>query len=277
MSASVLTLRRDGLVTMLLTSCLVVTVLATLLEAPVVVRVPVAVPGVLLAPGQAWLTVLSRRPDTRRYTLMSTTLAAVLSLAALPLVGVLLNSVGVLVTPVSLGLGLLALTLPATILVLRASRMAEERVAVDAERPEPSHRTMTRHVLQAASVALFVAAVAWGASWQHIVDTGPFAQLSYAGDLTHLSGPLVVRPSQPVTVPLQLTTSDGQPWVGTITLRVDTKVELTRAVRLESKDVVPIVVSSPREQGLHDVTTMATRDGTGEVLILTLRLRVTTK
>jgi hypothetical protein len=271
MTASLRTWRGAERTAGLLTVCLLLSVLATAVGLPAVIRVFLGVPGVMLAPGYAWLTVAVARTGRPFRTLTEWVLAGVLSLAALPLVGVTINAVGLPVTPVSIGIGLLVVTLPPTVRVLHSS---PARGMTRDGRLEVGRRDLRRAAPVVLSVAVFVAAVAWGASWQDRVDSGPYAQLGYVGRLQHLEGPVYARPGEKVRIPVQLERSDGRPWSGTLTVFVDGQQQDSRPARVDAGDVVPLRATTPPEPGLHDVLVSAIADGTGEELTLDLRLRV---
>jgi hypothetical protein len=255
----------------LLAGCLSLAVLATALDLPTVVRILLGVPGVLLAPGYAWLTVAAHRTGSAARTSTEWVLAAVFSLGALPLVGVTVHVVGLPVTPESIGLGLLVITLPPTIWALHSSQV---RLVPDDWRPHIGRRTLMRATPVALSVLAFLAAVAWGASWQERVDSGPFTELGYAGPLEDVSGPVVVRPGQTVDLPVDLARSDGDPWSGTFRVSVDGLQQVREPARVDPGEVVRLTATAPSAAGLHDVLVTAVADDTGEELTLTLPLRV---
>jgi hypothetical protein len=254
-----------------LAACLALAVVAVALNLPVPVRTLLGLPGVLLAPGYAWLTVAAARIGDAVQTPTRLVLAVVLSVAMLPLVGVTLHAVGLPVSPVSMGIGLLIATLPPTIWALRFSR-------ADVPPTNGWFRGLRSRpggtALVALSVGVFVAAVAWGASWQEPVDSGPFSELSYAGALQDIDGPMPVGPAEMVTLPVQLERSDGRPWAGTVTVAVDGRRQVSHPVHGDAGQVVPLQVTAPSSVGLHDVVVTAVPEDPGETLELTLRLRV---
>jgi hypothetical protein len=255
----------------LLTACLVLAVLASALGVPAVIRVFLGVPGVLLAPGYAWMTVAAARTGRPVTTLTDWVLAGVLSVGALPLVGVTVNAVGLPVTPVSIGIGLLLLTVPPTALALRSS---PPDISSRGGPLETGRRHAPRPAIIVSSIAVFVAAVAWGASWQERPDTGPYDQLGYAGPLENLEGPVEVRPRETVDLPVRIERSDGHPWSGTLNVFVDGQREDSLRAQADAGEVVSLEVAAPSAAGLHDVLVEAVEDGTGEELNLNLRLRV---
>jgi hypothetical protein len=254
-----------------LAACLVLAVAAVAMDLPVPVRTLLGLPGMLLAPGYAWLTVAAARTGGSLQTATGLVLAGVLSVAMLPLVGVTLHAVGLRVSPMSMGIGLLIVTLPPTIWALRFSRG-------DVPRTNGWFRGLWlrpwRAALLALSVGVFVAAVAWGASWQERVDSGPFSQLIYAGALEDVDGPMTVGPGETVALPVQLGRSDGHPWTGTVTVAVQGDRQVSRPVRADAGSIVRLQVTAPSSVGLHDVVVTAVPEDTGETLDLTLRLRV---
>lgn len=251
------------------TSCLLLAVAATALGLPAAVRTPLALPGVLLAPGYAWLSVARARTGEPARTPVALVLAVVLSLALTVLVGIGVGAVGAPVSPANTGVGLLLVTLPPTFWVLLAGGPA---VAV----PSPAARRSGARRLAPTVLAIgvFAAVVAWAASWQERPDSGPYTQLAYTGALADLTGPVDVRSGEPVALPVQLERSDGQPWSGLLTVSVGGRAHDTRTVRVDPGDVVPLQATAPTDAGLHDVTVNAVGDETGEELSLTLRLRV---
>jgi hypothetical protein len=254
-----------------LAACLVLAVAAVAMDLPVPVRTLLGLPGMLLAPGYAWLTVAAARIGDAVQTPTRLVLAVVLSVAMLPLVGVTLHAVGLPVSPLSMGVGLLIATLPPTIWALRFSR-------ADVPPTNGWFRGLRSRpggtALVALSVGVFVAAVAWGASWQEPVDSGPFSELSYAGVLQDVDGPMPVAPGETVTLPVQLERSDGRPWAGAVTVAVEGDRQVSRPVRANAGSIVSLQVTAPSSVGLHDVVVTAVREDTGETLDLTLRLRV---
>jgi hypothetical protein len=260
-------------VALVLVACLILATLAGALDAPSGVRAPLTVLGVLLAPGWVWLAALGRRQDG----VATAVLAAALSLAATCLTGVGLNALGLPVTGVAVAVGLLVLTLPAVAFI-----------GDGATAPAPvlrgraiTRRRISRAVPVAVAAALFVGAVAWGASWMHLVDTGAYARLNYGGPLAQLSGPVTVRPSAAVTVPLQVTTSNGKPWAGVLEVREGGRVLSRATVRLRSGAVARATFRAPAAPGLRQLTISATPDAVtakvahlGSGLGLTLRVRV---
>ncbi len=262
-----------GVLSLALTACLLLAVAATALGLPAVVRTPLALPGVLLAPGYAWLSLARWRTGQPARTPPALVLALVLSLALLPLVGVSVGAVGAPVSPVNVGLGLLVLTLPPTAWVLLVQPAHPgARVAVP---PLPSWQRAARRLAPTVlTVGVFAAVVAWSASWQERPDSGPYAQLAYAGELADLTGPVDVRPEEPITLPVQLARSDGQPWSGLVTVAVDGRAQDAQTVRVAADDVVSLQATAPREPGQREATVNAVSDETGEELSLTLRLQV---
>jgi hypothetical protein len=250
--------------------CLVLAVVAVALNLPVPVRTLLGLPGVLLAPGYAWLTAATRTGSPVQ-TSTGLVLAVVLSVAMLPFVGITLHAVGLPVSPVSMGIGLLMATLPPTIWVLRPS--GADVPLTNGWFPALWSRPW-RTALLALSVGVFVGAVAWGASWQERVDSGPYSELTYAGALADVGGPIPVGRGETVALPVQLERSDGRPWAGTVTVTVDGHGQVSRPVDAGAGQVVPLQVAAPSSPGLHDVVVTAVREDTGETLDLTLRLRV---
>ncbi|WP_448638569.1 hypothetical protein [Geodermatophilus sp. URMC 63] len=262
-----------GVLSLVLTLCLLLAVAATALGLPAVVRTPPALPGVLLAPGYAWLSLARWRTGQPARTATALALALVLSLGLLPLVGVAVGAVGLPVSPVTVGAGLLLLTLPPTGWVLLAQPAhPAARVVVP---PRASWRPAARRLLPTAlALAVFAGAVGWAASWQERPDSGPYTGLAYVGELADLTGPVDVRPGEQVPLPVRLERSDGQPWTGLLTVSVDGRAQDARTVRLTAGDVVTLQAGAPGDPGLHDATVNAVDDRTGEELSLTLRLQV---
>lgn len=262
-----------GVLSLCLTLCLLLAVAATALGLPAAVRTPLALPGVLLAPGYAWLSLARWRTGQPARTATALALAFVLSLGLLPLVGVSVGAVGAPVSPVNVGIGLLLLTFPPTAWVLLAQPPHPgARVVVP---PLPSWWLAARRLAPTVlAVGVFAAVVAWAASWQERPDSGPYAQLGYAGELADLTGPVDVRSGEPITLPVQLQRSDGQPWSGLVTVSVDGRAQDAQDVHVAADDVVPLQATAPGEPGLYDATVNAVSEETGEELSLTLRLQV---
>jgi hypothetical protein len=253
----------------LLVGCLLLAVPATAMGLPTVIRVLVGVPGLLLAPGFAWLSTAARTAGTPARTLTGLVLAGVLSLAALALTGVAVYAAGLPVTPMRVAVGLVVVTLPPAVWCLRPGGRT-----ADVRRTAPGRRRRRRGLLVVLSVGLFVAAVAWGASWQARVDSGPFDELSYAGELAHLDGPVDVQSGEVMSLPVTLGRSDGQPWAGSLSVTVDGQPQQTRSVDVPAGQVVTLQVTAPAAAGLHDVVVTGVREATSTPLLLTLRLQV---
>ncbi len=262
-----------GLLSLCLSLCLLLAVAATALGLPAAVRTPLALPGVLVAPGYAWLSVARSRTGQPARTLTAFSLAVVSSLALTVLVGIAVGAVGAPVSPVGVGVGLLLVTLPPTCWVLLA-RPADGRADVSVPPPAAWRQAARRLAPGVLAVGVFAAVVGWAASWQERPDSGPYAQLGYAGALADVTGPVDVAPGEPVPLPVQLERSDGQPWSGLVTVSVDGQAQDTQTVRVAAGDVVPLQATAPTGPGLHDATVNAVSDDTGEELSLTLRLQV---
>ncbi len=162
---------------------------------------------------------------------------------------------------------------PPTCWVLLA-RPADGRAEVSVPPPAVWRQGARRLAPEVLAVGVFAAVVAWAASWQERPDSGPYAQLGYAGALADVTGPVDVAPGEPVPLPVQLERSDGQPWSGLVTVSVDGQAQDTQTVRVAAGDVVPLQATAPTGPGLHDATVNAVSDDTGEELSLTLRLQV---
>jgi len=266
MSAATARARTRLPLSLLLLACLALAVLAGAAGAPSFVRAPLTVVGVLLAPGWVWSALL--RPTEEPVALAA--LSVVLSIAETVVVGVLVNALGIPVTGIAVGCGLLVVSAPPLVLGRREGTVAW--------RWRPSFAGLAVVV----GGAVFITALGLTASRMHIVDQGPYARINYTGKLAQLSGPVVASASSPLSVPLRLTTSTGEPWAGEIVVRDGPTTLVRRPVRVPSGAETTVSIPPQRTPGLRPLTITATPDaatataGFSTPLSLTLRLRVPT-
>lgn len=286
-------------VVLALAVCLVVGIAADAAGLPPALRAPFAVVGLLGAPGAAWVNILF--PTAAAISApVRLALAATVSSAILALLGVGLNAAGIPLTGVSLAVGALTVTAAGVPFMRRnswtdplpelasAALMAAPVIEPQAPAPadgEPAEAVAgaraggRRHPVPAELVsvvgaACFIAAVWGGASWMHLVNTGPYVELAYAGKLQQLTGPVPVAARQTVDVPVMLTTSSGGRWQGRLSVTVDSKPSGSEAVSVESGTTVPLQVRAPGRAGFHNVQVMARGDASQSPVSLTLNLRV---
>jgi hypothetical protein len=262
-----------SLMLQLTTAALAAAVVLTATGAPAAVRAPLALVGILFAPGASILSLLDARVRDRLGRILSGVLAVVLSLALIPPVGVTVAAIGQPVTAVNVGLGLVVVTLAAH--AVSGLRGAGPDPGQEGARPARTRPALSWGGLAPVfGVAAFAVALVIGASWQHQVDTGPYTEWSYAGALARLSGPLSVAPGARVPVPLQVRTTSGADWSGRITLYVDERQQSVVTTRVPSGHVVTLELAAPAARGLHSARFSAVQSSGGDAIDLTLRLEV---
>ena len=210
------------------------------------------------------------------------------SLAAIALTGVVLNAAGLPLTGVTLAAGALVVTLAAAPLLRSTLSPGRSRVGVDSRSEtavEPREgegvariRLAPRDVWNGLACGLaalaFIGALWWGATWIHLVNTGPYLTISYAGSLQQLQGPRKVQPGQTLFIPVTLSTSSGATWHGALGISVDGAPRVSERVITKSGATVRLRLVAPRLPGLHHASVSARGTEAPKGIALTLVLRV---